>query len=170
MTVVRPPAVYGPHDLAFLPIFTAAARGLAIVPGDPAKRYSMIYAADLAAALLAAGGSTEAAGGVFYAAHAEILTLDDLIAAAERTVHRRVRRLGVPASLMHLVGRATDLVSQVTGRSSVLGSQRMREVAEGNWVCSPRALEMATGWAANVALSDGFQRTADWYRAEKLLP
>ncbi|MEK6253758.1 MAG: hypothetical protein N2B05_03580, partial [Gemmatimonadales bacterium] len=82
---------------------------------------------------------------------------------------RHARRLALPESFMHLFGRVSDLLSQWTGRSSVLGSQRMREVATGDWVCSAEALERDTPWHARLALDEGFRQTAAWYRSEGLL-
>ena len=166
VTILRPPAVYGPRDTAFLTLFQAAARGLAVLPGDPAKRYSLIHAEDLAAAFVAAARAEATRGGIYFASHPQIVTLGELVAAAEEAVGRRVRRVRLPESLMRLVGSAVDLASQWTGRSSVLGGQRMKEVASGDWTCSPAALERATGWRAARALAEGFRETGAWYRTE----
>ncbi len=169
VTSLRPCAVYGPRDLAFLPVFSSAAKGFAVVPGDPRKRYSMIYADDLAAAFIAAARSEATNGGVYYVAHPEVVTLEDLLRAAEQAVGRTARRVRLPASFLRLLGRLVDVGSQVSGRSSVLGSQRMKEVAEGDWVCSTRAFEDAAGWRAAIDVAEGFGRTAAWYREQKLL-
>ena len=169
VAILRPPAVYGPRDEAWLPLFQSAARGVALLAGRPDKRYSLIHAADLAGAFLAAAREPAAAGGTWFVAHPEIVTLEAIVTAAEAAVDRRTRRLAVPESLMRLLGRIVDLGSQWTGRSSVMGSQRMREVATGDWTCDPSAFEAATGWRAGTALTEGFAATAAWYRAEGLI-
>jgi nucleoside-diphosphate-sugar epimerase len=169
LTIVRPPAVYGPRDEAFLTLFQAAARGLALLPGDPTRSYSLIHAADLAAALVAAAGAPATLGGVFFAAHPRVVTLLEVVEAAERAVGRRTLRLALPDSFLRLVGRVVDLFSQWTGRPSVLGTQRMKEVSRGDWTCSPAALEGATGWRAERGLAEGFAETAAWYREHGLL-
>ena len=169
ITVLRPPGVYGPRDEAWLPLFSSAARGIALLAGEPSKAYSLVYATDLAAAFVAAARSDATRGGTYFVAHPEIVSLDQLVSAAEDAVARRTRRLQVPESLMRLIGRVVDLGSQFTGRSSVLGSQRMKEVATGDWTCSPAAFEAATGWRAAVGVAEGFAKTAAWYRAEGLI-
>lgn len=169
VTVLRPPAVYGPGDLAFLPFFRSAALGLTLVPGAPSKRYHMAYVEDLADALVAAAGSPATVGRVFFAAHPVPVTLAELIGAAEAAVGHRSLHLELPASFLRLTGRVTDLLSQLTGDPSMLGSQRMRELVVGDWVCSSRAIQEATGWRAAVGLEEGFRKTVAWYRERRLL-
>ncbi len=169
LTVVRPPGVYGPRDQAFLPLFQAAAQGFALVTGRPTKRYSLIHATDLAAALVAAARAEATRGRVYFATHPEVVTLLDIVEAAEQAVDRQTLRLAVPESLMRLIGRVVDLGSQWTGRSSVLGSQRMREVATGDWACSGQALARDAGWVAEIPLVRGFAQTVAAYREAGVL-
>src|SRR5512132_52537 len=46
---IRPPAVYGPGDLATLPLFRLLTRAVAVLPGSPRSRFSLIFVDDLAA-------------------------------------------------------------------------------------------------------------------------
>jgi len=170
ITILRPPGVYGPRDAEFLTLFQAAARGWALVPGSPEKRYSLIHAADLARAFLAAGSQPATLGRTYFAAHSEVTSLAEIVDAAEHAVGRSARRVPLPESFLALFGQVGDLVSQWTGRSSVLGAQRMLEVATGDWVCSSAALERDAGWRAGTDLREGFRQTVDWYRAEGLVP
>jgi nucleoside-diphosphate-sugar epimerase len=51
--ILRPPAVYGPGDREMLPIFQSMRRGIALVPGSPEARTSLVHVEDLVAAILA---------------------------------------------------------------------------------------------------------------------
>lgn len=165
-TILRPPGVYGPRDTEFLALFKAAAKGYSLVAGRSTKRYSLVHVGDLARALVAAARSPAAQGRAFHVAHPEVVTLLEMIHAAEAAVDRTTRRISVPESTMRLVGTVADLVSQWTGRGSVLGAERMQELVAGDWVCSSAPLMAATGWEARVDLGAGFRETAAWYRAE----
>ncbi|MDJ0520748.1 MAG: NAD-dependent epimerase/dehydratase family protein [Planctomycetota bacterium] len=169
VTILRPPGVYGPGDAEFLRLFRAAAQGFSLVAGRATKRYSLVHAEDLARAFILAARSPEALGQAWLVAHPEVVTLADIIAAAESAVGRRSRRLVLPESFMRLVGTTADLVSQWTGRSSVLGAERMQELVSGDWVCAPGPFQAATGWSPTKDLVTGFAETAAWYRAEGLL-
>src|SRR5204863_6941414 len=54
-TIVRPPVVYGEWDRELLKIFKMTRRGVAAVFRDGSQELSVIYAGDLAQALIAAG-------------------------------------------------------------------------------------------------------------------
>jgi nucleoside-diphosphate-sugar epimerase len=169
LTIVRPPAVYGPRDQDFVALFQAVTSGLGLVLGDPDRTYSLVHVLDLVDALVAAARSEEALGGTYFAAHPQVVTQQELLAAAEEACGRRARRIRLPASLLRLIGETTDLVSQLTGRPSLLGSQRMREVSVGHWTCSPEALMAEGPWTPTRDLRTGFRQTVEWLRAEGTL-
>ncbi len=170
LSVVRPPAVYGPRDQDFVALFQAVTKGLGLVLGDPDRTYSLVHVLDLVDALVATARSDQALGRTYFAAHPEVVTQEELLAAAEQACGRGARRIRLPASLLRLIGNTTDLVGQLTGRPSLLGSQRMREVSAGHWTCSPEALMTDGPWAPSRDLYAGFRQTVDWLRAEGVLP
>jgi nucleoside-diphosphate-sugar epimerase len=170
VSVVRPPAVYGPRDRDFLSLFQGVARGWAPHPTRLADRLSLVHAADLAQAFERVADAATPGGGIWFAAHPEVLTVADLIAAAERALGRRARRAQVPPGLLRLVGRLADLCAQVTGRASLFGTDRLREVGARHWVCSPRRLVEEAGWRPRRDLATGFAETVAWYRQAGRLP
>src|SRR2546426_8340414 len=67
-TIVRAPVVYGEWDREILKLFKVARTGLAPVFGDGSQELSVVYAGDLAQALITAATSPAAAGKGYYAA------------------------------------------------------------------------------------------------------
>ena len=168
LAILRPPAVYGPRDTDFLTLFQAVSRGIVPVLGDPRTAYSLIYAGDLAAAFLRAL-EQDTAPGPYFVTHPDVVTGEALVAAAEFAVGRSARRFVLPVSTLRVVGRMADLISQLSGRASLMGTQRMREVAARHWVCRGDAFEQAADWRAAVGLTEGFARTVAWYRETNAL-
>lgn len=164
VTVLRPPAVYGPYDRDLLALFRGAQRGLLPIVGSPERRLSLIHAADLAEGMLLAGRSAAAQGRTWFVTHPEAVRQADLAEALGVALGRRVRRLHVPASAARVLGSLSSLVAQLTGGAPLLTRERIREVGEGHWVCSAEALAAATGWRASTALAAGLASTAQWYR------
>src|SRR5215472_470451 len=52
LTIVRPPAVYGPGDRMILPVIDRLSRGWLLAPADSAARFSLIYVSDLVELIL----------------------------------------------------------------------------------------------------------------------
>lgn len=166
--IVQPPAVFGPGDTEMVDLYRLAAHGLALLPGR--GRFSMIYVADLAAALLALALSDkgsrqtfEIAGPPAALSHGEVA---EMIGAA---LGRRVRKLRLPTSALKLGAGIDTLRSRISGRLPKLSRDRARYIAHPDWIADPAAL-MALGiWTPETPVADGIRRTADWYRAEGVL-
>ncbi len=94
-TIVRPPTVYGEWDREVLKVFRFARTGLAPVFGDGSQQLSVIYAGDLAAALVAAATAPATRNGVYYAAHPVVITSRELVRAIGRAVARPSGRLRI---------------------------------------------------------------------------
>jgi nucleoside-diphosphate-sugar epimerase len=162
--VLRPPAVYGPGDREMLPLFRAMARGIAPVPGAAHARFSMLFVADLAEAVLAWLQSDSAGSGIY--------TLDDgreggydwrdVAAIVGQVCRRRVRLLRVPAWALDIPARLNRRVSHLFGYAPMLTPEKLRELRHTDWVCDHAALHAATGWQPQVRLEEGLRRTPGW--------
>jgi len=164
-TIVRPPTVYGERDREVLKLFKLARLGLAPVFGDGSQELSVIYAGDLAAALVAATASA-AANRVYYAAHPAVTTSRELVRAIGRSVGREPRVVPLPAPLVRGLLWAIGSVAHLAGRATLLSSDKAAEFLAPAWTCRPDALMRDTGWRAEVDLATGLRRTAEWYRTE----
>ncbi len=164
-TIVRPPTVYGEWDREVLRLFKLARMGVVPVFGDGSQELSVIYAGDLAAALVAATAPA-AARHVYYAAHPAVTTSRGLVHAIGRAVGREPRVVPLPALLARGLLWAIGSLAHVAGRATVLSADKAAEFLAPAWTCRPDALMRDTGWQPRVDLASGLGRTADWYRRE----
>ena len=165
-TIVRPPTVYGEWDRELLKAFKLARTGVAPVFRDGSQQLSVIYAGDLAAALVAAATAPQTAGRVYYAAHPMVTTSRGLVQAIGRAVGREPRIVPLPAPLSRGLLWVVGSLAHLAGHATVLSSDKADEFLAPAWTCRPDALMRDTGWQAKVDLDSGLRRTATWYRAE----
>jgi nucleoside-diphosphate-sugar epimerase len=163
-TIVRPPAVYGPRDRELLRVFRLARFGFAPLLGDGRQELSLVHAADLAAAIAAAAGSSRTAGGVYHAAHPEVVSQRRLVDMVGRAMDRRVRSVALPAALVRAALALTGTAARLAGRATLLASWKAPELLAPAWTCTSRALERDAGWRAAIPLERGLAETAAWYR------
>ena len=164
-TIVRPPAVYGERDREMLKLFKLTRRGLGPVFGDGSQELSVIYAGDLASALVATVAPA-AANRVYYAAHPALTTSRGLVRAIGRAVGREPRILPLPAPLVRGLLWTIGSVAHLAGRATLLSSDKAAEFLAPAWTCRPDALMRDTGWRPDTDLETGLRRTAQWYRNE----
>jgi nucleoside-diphosphate-sugar epimerase len=165
LTVVRPAAVYGPRDRAFLTLFRAAARGLVALPGDGRQPLTLVHARDLAQALVAAASSRQTLGGTYHAGNEAPVTQRALAEAVGRAVGRPVRCLRLPQVLVRPALGLAGAASRALGRAPLLDADKSRELLAPGWVCSSHALLRDAGWRPAISLEAGLAETAAGYRA-----
>jgi nucleoside-diphosphate-sugar epimerase len=163
--VVRPPAIYGPGDMDNLELFRLAKKGM--MPLPPPGRLSLIYAADLAALILAmvergkAGSCYEADDGV-----ANGWSHRDYAQAIAAAVGANPWIFSMPAALV----RAGAWMDQhVRGSGAKLTADRAAYFCHPDWVINPDARPPADLWGPTTPTPRGLAETATWYRARSLL-
>ena len=165
-TIVRPPTVYGEWDREVLKVFKLARAGLAPVFGDGSQELSVIYAGDLAAALVAAATAPATARQVYYAAHPDMTTSRELVRAVGRAVGRQPRIVPLPGPLARALLWTIGSIAHLAGRATLLSGDKAAEFLAPAWTCRPDALARDAGWRAETDLETGLRRTAAWYRKE----
>ena len=163
-TVVRPPAVYGPRDRAFLTLFRAASHGVVPLLGDGGQELTLVHAADLARALVAAATSAATLGGTYHAGHPEPVTQRALADAAGRAVGRRVRCVTLPGAVVRAALGVAGAAARALGRAPLLDGDKANELLASGWSCSSEALRRDADWAAEIPLHRGLAETARAYR------
>lgn len=166
VSVIRPPAIYGPGDRETL-VFFQQARG-PVIPllGGPAARMALIHVEDAAAALagrLAAGpsGRVQAIADERPAGYGwrEILA-----AGAAAVGNRRPRFVRIPASLLKGAGWLGGTAGRLAGKPAMVSSGKVRELLHEDWGLSPDELWRDPERLPAHRLETGFAGTAAWYR------
>jgi len=163
-TIVRPPAVYGPRDRAFLPLFRLARRGVVPLLGSGAQELTLVHVADLTAALLAAAAAPAAHGRTYHAGNPVPVTQRALAEAVGRAVGGGVRLLTLPAWVVRSLLGIAGVASRAAGSAPLLDLDKANELLAPAWTCSSEALMRDSDWRAMVPLERGLEETAHSYR------
>ncbi len=156
-TILRPPAVYGPGDTEMLPVLKMARKGFATRPGPKEQRVSLLYADDLASAVLSWIGSKRECVGM-------TACIDDgrdggydwpsIMKAAGKD---RYTILGVPRVFLKAIAATNMILSGVLGYAPMLTPGKVRELTQTDWLCDNTAFTRATGWLPRTDLASGIQ-------------
>jgi len=171
-TVLRPPVVYGPGDRETLLFFQLAGRRIVPLLGDADARAALIHVGDLVRLMVALAAGPASRGAVLAAAddRPRGYTWEELLGAAARAVgNPSPRFVRAPQVLLSGVALLGDL-AKTWGASSMISSQKLRELRHPDWGVAPEERAGAPGWAARFDLDSGFADAVAWYRRAGWLP
>jgi nucleoside-diphosphate-sugar epimerase len=161
--ILRPPGVYGPRDHGFLGLFKAVLSHILPRP-VPQQAISLVYASDLAEAIVACLDHPRAPGRTFYVASPEIVTSRHM--AEEIAALMKTWTIPCPlhAAVLWPVCLAHQLRARFTGKPALLNLQKFAELRAPGWVCDPALLRHDIGFECLTRLRHGLTVTIDWYR------
>lgn len=167
--ILRPPAVYGPRDTSFLPLFKAVRAHILPRFGDGRQALSCVFARDFAEAAVACLTHPAAGGKIFYVASPEITTAGALAGEIAAQMKTWSLKLTLPTAMLWPLCCAQEAVSLLTRRPSVLSRQKYAELREPGWVCDSARLRQEVGVTCPTLLKGGLSETLAWYRQHRWL-
>ena len=163
LSIVRPPAIYGPGDRETLGVFKAALR-LPVAPVfDSAARIAMIHVDDAARQIAAAADRPPTKGVVAISdARPEGYTWREIVMAAAAAVGTRPAFMRLPSGALALAGFIGSVRRLLSG-NPILTSGKAREMRHPDWSLSPEERWFAAP-PPEFGLEDGFAQTVAWWR------
>ena len=165
ITVVRPPAVYGPRDRDVLEYLRWMDRGFFPVVGPTREpRLSLVHARDLVDGFLRAGTRTVAEGETYFLGGNRPFAWAEVRDAAEAALDRTVRLVRLPGPLVQAAGTGAELWGRLTGTHPPFNRDKAREIRLACTACSSEKAERELGYAPEVDIEAGMADTVRWYR------
>ncbi len=164
VTIIRPPAVYGPRDTATLSFFQSVNRGLVPLVGFSPKKVSLVHAYDLAGGIVDATLSEKTKGKVYFVGSEEIYNWQQIGEVTAKVVGRKTIKIRIPEFFVMGIAGISGFLSKFKKNPSVLNYEKGKDMVADNWSCSVEAAKHDFGYRQKVSLEEGIKNTLDWYR------
>ncbi|MCA9629576.1 MAG: SDR family NAD(P)-dependent oxidoreductase [Myxococcales bacterium] len=165
VTIIRPPAIYGPRDQEILAFFKAVKARVLPYFGTTENRVSMIYGADAAAACIRAVFADTPSGEAFFVEDGRAYKFSDMVEQVEQALGKRAwLRFPIPRPIMTTAALGSELYGKVANKPVMLTRDKLNELFAPHWVCSAERTKQALDWEPQVLFDEGARITADWYR------
>ena len=90
-----------------------------------------------------------------------------MIAAARPVLgFTKLFRISLPAPLVFFVGTVIGAIGSLQGKSALINRDKVNELLQDYWVCSPEQAQRDLGFTAETTLAEGVQKTIFWYQRE----
>jgi len=163
VTIVRPPAVYGPRDRDMLVLFQMIKKGFFFDLGK--CYYSLLYVDDLIQGILLSAERAEAVGKTFFLCDGNIYTGDEIVSEISSVLQVAARPVKVPKFAMTFFAA----ISEKLNKRGIINRDRIEDFRHTHWICDAGRARSDIGYSPKVLMKEGIRWTADWYRNQKWL-
>lgn len=167
VTIIRPPTVFGPRDTDVLGVFKCTRYRLAPCLAGPDRMISLIYVEDLIEGVLVAALASKSLGGVYFLANQDPVIWREFVLQVAAIAGSRAVTLRVPLIAMRLAARVGDLLGKVSKIPPLFRSEKLEEMKQIAWVCSPEKAYRDLKWRAGTPLPVAIKKTLEWYREHR---
>lgn len=163
LTIIRPPAIYGPADRETLPLFRSARWRLGPCLGR--GNAALIHAQDAARAIVAALGSPATSGQLYEIHDGQDggYSQADIFRMIGQALDRRVFCFPVPRLIGQLAAEASLALGRLNKSVPMFSPDKLNELTHLDWTVQDRRLTQATGWRPQIEAPAGLAATARWY-------
>ena len=168
VTIVRPPAVYGPRDTAIKDIFKLANKGIAPLIGFEDKFVSLIYVKDLVRGIVLAGESNISDGQIYFIKSHKFYTWNEIMDTMKIALGKKhLWKVKIPNNLVLALARISDFFGKFSNKPPVFDYEKGIDFVQKYWICSPEKARRDLDFISEISLEDGLIETAEWYKFMK---
>jgi len=164
ISIVRPPAVFGPRDRDVFTFFKFAHRGWWPTMSGGPRYASLVYVKDLARGMVAAAKTPAAVGQTYYLCNDDFCSWDEVAEMLSDIFARPLRRIIVPISLAFLAATASDFTGKILQKTFVMNLDKFQELKATHWICDNSKAKKECGFHAQYGLLEALAETAEWYQ------
>jgi len=169
VTIIRPPAVYGPRDSDIYKFFKLARIGLNPRLGGGQKHISLVHVSDLVECIITAANNEKAIGEIFFAANSQANEYNALVHMMADIMKRNIIDIVIPLGVAKCLAAVIETVTYLLRKPAPLSRDKIAELSQDFWLCSAQKAEDILGWKAKIPIREGLKQTYNWYVEKKWL-
>ncbi|MBS1518716.1 MAG: NAD-dependent epimerase/dehydratase family protein [Bacteroidetes bacterium] len=164
VSIIAPPAVFGPRDTEILIYFQTFQKGLNSVIGFDEKYLSLVYVEDLVNGIILAAENPSANGEKYFLCFDKAYNWNEIGSVTSKLLGKKAVKIRLPHSVVYSVGFLSEIFSYFTGKPVTLNVEKCRDITQLRWVCSNQKAKAQLGFKPEYTLEESFKKTIDWYK------
>lgn len=164
VTIVRPPAVYGPRDKDVFAFFQTMGMGVQPLIGFNDKLVSLIHVGDLVRGFVMAGEHPASAGKTYFITSRKPYSWLEIGDITRGVMGRSAFRIRVPEPVVYGIGAVAEVLSMLSPKPALLNLEKVKDIVQDYWTCDGSAAKRDVGFEQQIELAEGIRETVAWYR------
>ncbi len=170
VTILRPPAIYGPRDSEMIAFFQIVSRRMVAFLGDSSRRTSLIYATDCADAIYRALTLEHPSGRVYFVEDGRAYSQREFVSIVEDALDKKaIVKIPVPIGVVRAVAAGSELYGKITDQAVMLTRDKVNELDAEQLCCPADPIREELGWTPEIQFEEGARRSIAWYRENGML-
>jgi len=165
ITIIRPPAVYGPRDRDIFEFFNTMNRGLQPMVGLHEKYVSLIHVKDLARGIVMAAESDAASGKTYFISSKGIYGWKEVGEITRSVLNRNSVRIRIPEFGVYIVAAFAEFFALFSRKPALINFEKARDMVQDYWTCDSSRARHDFGYEQEISLTDGIRDTVQWYKS-----
>ena len=169
ITIVRPPAVYGPRDTEIYLVFKTFQKGLMTLVGFNKKELSLVHVSDLVHGIYLASISESSVGKTYFIGSDETTNWNSVSDILEKVFNKKALKLRIPHIIVYAIAAVAQFLSVFSNKPATFNLEKAKDFVQEAWTCDISKAKNELGFQPSINIETGLRQTIEWYRAEKWL-
>jgi nucleoside-diphosphate-sugar epimerase len=166
ITIVRPPAVYGPRDKDIFEFFKTMSKGLQPMVGMKEKFVSLIHVGDLVRGFVMAATSAKASGQTYFISSSQIYGWKEVGEVSRKVIGKNAFRIKIPEAGVFAIAAVSEFFGLFSRKPVLINFEKARDMVQNYWTCDSSKAQRDFGYVQEIGLEDGIRNTVEWYRSK----
>jgi len=164
ITVLRPPAVYGPREDQIYSFFKMVNNRICPIIGDGEHpKISMVYVGDVVNGILKAAGQDAPGVHTYFITGEQVYTWNQIRGTTSKILGKKTLPIYVKPKLVKSIAGAVEKAASFFGIYPVLNKEKAKELIL-EWTCSSEKAQQEIDYKPEYTLGEGISRTIHWYQ------
>lgn len=164
VTILRPPAIYGPRDKDVFIFFRLIQWGISPSIGKSDRYLSVVHVKDVARICRIILEKNPSGLNIYQVTDGEIHRWNDILEQIAKAMRRRPLKVTVPTGVALFVSRFASRWASALGRVSTMNREKLDEILQSYWLMSSKKAERDLNFIPAYSLERGTRETAQWYQ------
>jgi nucleoside-diphosphate-sugar epimerase len=161
--ILRPTAVYGPRERNLYLVFNLINRHLEFKLLKTGQVLSFVYVKDLVDCFFQALESDRKQRS-YFVSDGNTYSTEELNSTIKKHLNRKTIKIAVPAFILKPAAFVNEIISQITGHSTIFNMDKLNELMSVNWSCNINETIEDLGYEPQYNLDQGIAETIRWYK------
>jgi nucleoside-diphosphate-sugar epimerase len=165
--ILRPVAVYGPHDFDILKYIKLLNNGICPIIGFGEKYINLIYVADLVQLIITLIKANKFLNRTYFVNDGNCYSVKEVLDEIANALNKKSFKIYVPEKVALFYGLLNDIF--LPQQKRLIWRDKVRELAKDKWLCCNERIKTECHFKPNHTLKQGIKKTIDWYRNNELI-